>query len=91
MSQAWKKTIAPDAGLPMGFPLKKKSLHVGLCTSVLALVVWQVAQYLLRLQNPKFLCFVSLKPFWGRCWYDVLLWGAQTSIISFDLLGIHVP
>ena len=36
--------------------------------------MWQVAQYLLQLlQNPKFLRFVSLRPVWGRCWYDVLL------------------
>ena len=74
-----------------GFLLRKKSLHVGLCASVLALAVWQVAQYLLQLQNPKFNCFVSLRPVWGRCWYDVLFWGAQTSIISFDLLDINAP
>ena len=39
----------------MGGPLEKKTgLHTGLCASVLALAVWQVAQYLPQLQNPKF-------------------------------------
>ena len=40
----------------MGFPLMKKQV---VCASVLALAVWQVAQCLLQLQNPKFLCFVA--------------------------------
>ena len=75
----------------MGFPLKKRrSLHrpVRVCLGFKA--VWQVAHYLLQL-NPKFLCFVSLRPVWCRCWYDLLSCGGPTSSISFDLLDIHVP
>ena len=96
MSQVWNKKeyqlLSKQVHLWGCLLIKrKKGLHIGLCASVLALAVWQVAQYLLQLQNPKFLCFVSLRPVWGRYWYDFLFSGPQTSIISFDLLDIHVP
>ena len=93
MSQTWNKKdyqlLSKQVHL-WGFLLRKKGLHIGLCAFVLAFAVWQVGHYLLQLQNPTFLCFVSLRPVWGRCWYDFLFCGAQTSIISFDLLDIHV-
>ena len=69
VSQAWNKKeyqLLLNRITCGGSSEEKTGLH----TSVLALAVWQVAQYLLQLQNPKFLCFVSLRPVWGRCWYE---------------------
>ena len=62
VSQAWNKNknqLLPKQVYLWSFLLRKTGLHTGLCASVLALAVWQVAQYLLQFQNPKFLYFVA--------------------------------
>ena len=53
MSQAWKKIEYQL--LPKQVYLWGRIRRKGLCAPVLALAVWQVAEYLLQLQNPKFL------------------------------------
>ena len=58
VSQAWNKQNI-NCSLNRFTCGVSTGLHTGLFASVLALAVWQVAQCLLQLQNPKFLCFVA--------------------------------